>query len=309
VLSVSFTQRWDLQVAPTQVLVRALATAPSLKHLTLRLSTDHTLDPFYFPPVEISGFKTLTSLSLLAIDDSSVLKDLSKILWSGKINSLVVTAGNQLMGWSPMAILSHMREEEEKLALKALDIRGFDVVSLPSLYTKTESHALRELTIKLPENSRMPHDRVAHEYWSSILLPESRLRYLCTDMVCRPLIDCMGSNSYGGHLRTLFLMPCDAALQKYESLIPAFIDGSLPRIGNNLHTLALYSLDGDTRNFTCDRTQLEMIALRCPNLQEFAFIPHNNDMVCNYMATHSRPVSFFSSQFRLTIWLGGRNRI
>src|SRR5438034_11756010 len=74
--------RWDAQIAPSQVLISQLARQPRLEILQLRMGTDDTPLPYFHPLLHFENFRNLTRLSLVQIDNAEVLRSIGRLISS-----------------------------------------------------------------------------------------------------------------------------------------------------------------------------------------------------------------------------------
>lgn len=287
--------RWDCQIAPTDKLISTLACLPHLKHLELRLSTDHTGYPYYYPPVHLYDFSNLESLKLLVIEAPNLIDDIVTVMHkSPNLRVLQVTLGRELSGIQ-LELFNSRLDGARPLRLHSLELQGFSAYDTPTIWRALDPSALRELTIRCPGHASDPPMPYPNEdleqarinnpgmklrketdgFWRNMEQAGVQLSMLATDMVTPALLHYLAAFP---KLERLLLLPCESIDNKSEDYLAPFLEHVLDGIAPSIETLALYSRDPVVKSFVFNWEQLEAVTSRCGSLRELGIELHNNDV-------------------------------
>jgi hypothetical protein len=211
------------------------------------------------------------------------LEDLAQILTYKTLEHLQLSSGGAEVAQSPMTIFEGVNENDP-IALRSFDIRGFDIRSLAAMWRKLDPSYLEILTVKLPEDDRLNSVEEVSHFWNEILgLHESSgkasgIHTIYTDAVCLGLTKCISSFADNTPVQRLFLLPCVVSLLEPD-IIDNFLEQSLPKLGPSLRTLALFSLNWNERNILMTSNQLMEVAKHCERLEELGVAMTEKDVV------------------------------
>lgn len=176
---------WDLAVSPTQYLVTTVIFTSTIERLQLRLGTDSTPSPYFHPPLEFWPPINVRALTLIQIDDQSVLQSIGSVLRTAtRLKELTMWADGDKM--LPFSEVSSTWRGRVPFSLTSLDLRGFVDFGQSScpLWNLLSPVNLRALTLHVG-----PYLDVADfsSFWESSVTANLRPKQLSTNLVMNGL--------------------------------------------------------------------------------------------------------------------------
>ncbi|KAI9751850.1 MAG: hypothetical protein M4579_005873 [Chaenotheca gracillima] len=255
---------WDAFVPPDQRLLSKLAWIPRLDTLQIRLSSNHTPTPYFYPSLKLHDFRSLRCLNLFQVNKSPVLQSIGVVF--NRVQHLVdVALWADVDARLPLGPLFKEIDRSEPLPLQTLDLRGFATFGYPeiSLWSTFSPITLVNLTIEVGHMSR-PEE--VDDIWQDALAANVRPSSLAINHITPSLIRYLAS--FQG-LRTLHLMPHELALPIGPFV--DFIKTVVTAHDGSLHVLGIFPPDINSQAYLLDAQLLTWVVQRCPRLTEFGF--------------------------------------
>lgn len=182
-----YIDRWDLPVSATQHLVTAVMLMPNLEALQLRLGTDSTPSPYFHPSLDFRPPINVRTLTLIEIDDKSVLQSLGSALQSATclreltmwaVGDSLLRLSDAFVNWSGQA----------PFELTTLDLRGFYEVGEPmcDLWDFISPMKLKTLTLHVHPKSDIS---ACADFWRSSVTAGLRPQKLSTNLLAHGMKD------------------------------------------------------------------------------------------------------------------------
>ncbi|KAJ5337449.1 uncharacterized protein N7506_005471 [Penicillium brevicompactum] len=255
-----FKYCWDLAVSPTQHLVTTVIFTPTLEKVQLRLGTDSTPSPYFHPPLEFWPPINVRALTLIQIDDESVLRSIGSVLQTAtRLRELTMWAdGDRMLRFSEV---SSTWCGQVPFQLTSLDLRGFVDLGRPScaLWSLLSPVKLRTLTLNVGPGFDIADLSV---FWENSVVANLRPKQLTTNLVMHGLKDFI--DSFSGLEAFSITSPTIAC-------VPERLDILLEALGN-LHsaTLKVFSIDPQRAlaNHLLDDVLLDRFVNRFANIEE-----------------------------------------
>ncbi|CAI7635575.1 unnamed protein product [Penicillium pancosmium] len=270
---------WDLTVSTTQNLVTAVMLTPSLEILQLRMGTDNTPSPYFHPSLEFRPPINVRTLSLIEIDDESVLRSLGVALSnSTKLEELTIWADTE----SALCFSKIASNWDGQLLseLRSLDLRGFTDLGTPRcpLWGLISPVKLKSLTLHVGSTFDVAD---CTRFWENSVEAKLRPRQISTDLVADGLVEFI--HSFSGLEALSIASPNNVLLPELPSLLVQSL-----RVQHSA-TLKVLSINprGYIANYM-DKNLLNEMATGFAEAEEFRFGIFQIDTVNNAIVTFQR---------------------
>ncbi|KAJ5963169.1 hypothetical protein N7481_013474 [Penicillium waksmanii] len=278
-LTASNTGSWDLTVSTTQNLVTAVMLTPSLEILQLRMGTDNTPSPYFHPSLEFRPLINVRTLSLIEIDDESVLRSLGlAISNSTKLEELTIWADTESV--LCFSEISSSRDGQLISELRSLDLRGFVDLGTPRcpLWSLISPVKLKSLTLHAGSTFDVSD---CTEFWEKSVEAGLRPRQLSTDLVAHGFVEFI--HSFSG----LEVLSIASLYTPFPPELPSLLVQSL-RVQ---HSATLKVLSINPRGYMAnhlDKNLLKEMTTFFTEVEEFRFGIVQIDTVNNAIVTLQR---------------------
>ncbi|KAJ5185882.1 hypothetical protein N7491_006248 [Penicillium cf. griseofulvum] len=253
---------WDLAVSPTQHLVTTVIFTPTLERVQLRLGTDSTPSPYFHPPLEFWPPINVGILTLIQIDDETVLRSIGSVLRTAtRLRELTMWAdGDRMLHFSEV---SSTWCGQVPFKLSFLDLRGFVDLGRPScaLWSLLSPVKLRTLNLNVCPGFDLAD---SSEFWGISVVADLKPKQLSTNLVVHGLEGFI--HSFSGLEAFSITSPAACVPEPLDLLLDAL---------EKLHsaTLKVLSIDpqGVLSKHLLDDAFLNEFANRFPNIEELRF--------------------------------------
>jgi hypothetical protein len=264
--------RWDAQIAPSQVLISQLAKQRHLEILQLRLGTDHTPLPYFHSLLHFGNFRNLTRLAVIQIDKAEVLRSVGRLINSTNRLSEIHIEGDADKALS-LATLFEDYQALTRLRLTTVDIRGFTDLncSVWRLWEITEPRSLQELTLQIDGPF---HEEDYDKFWLAASQLNISLNALATNAAVGSFLQFLGS----------FSGLSSMILSSNRNTNPAASLGELLHVLMSQHleslkVLAIYPQGYQEQDYLLSNWSLTKVADTWRGLTELAFAISAEDIV------------------------------
>ncbi|KAJ5267880.1 hypothetical protein N7478_010688 [Penicillium angulare] len=254
---------WDLAVSPTQHLVTTVIFTPTLERVQLRLGTDSTPSPYFHPPLAFWPPINVRTLTLIQIDDESVLQSIGAVLRTAtRLRELTMWADEDSM--LRFSEVSSTWCDQVPFQLTSLDLRGFVDLGRPScaLWSLLSPVKLRTLTLNIGSDFDIAD---LSGFWDDSVVANLRPKQLTTNLVMNGLKDFI--KSFSGLEAFVITSPTIACVAERLDLL-------LEALGK-LHSATLKVLSIDPRRALAkhllDDSLLKQSVNRFTNIEELRF--------------------------------------
>jgi hypothetical protein len=247
--------------------VTRLARLPLLAHLQLRLATNETPLPYFYPLLGFPNFDHLRSLVLIQVDSPSILSSIGTMISSARLLNEVTVCADSDAHLTIDTLFSGFPIGTKIINLTTLDLRGFSDlhVSPETLWKIVSPLALKSLTLEFGALDQRNDD--FGYFWDAATVANLRLRSLSTNLVSPGLIRFL--DSFGG-LQDMRLMTCSLPVRTPE-LLDVFVNALAKRHFASLAVFAIYPRGKDMLSYLLGTKEIALITASCTLLTEIAF--------------------------------------